>query len=126
MDGTAAVDAFMEALDHPLKADLELARRIILAAGPGVTEHIKWKAPSFCWNGEDRITANLRGRGALMLVFHCGAKVKDAAGFAFDDPYGLMKWPASNRALVTLAPGETEARSAELSDLARRWMRATA
>lgn len=120
------VDGYMVALEHPLKADLERVRAVILGADPGVTEHIKWNAPSFCWNGEDRITANVRGEDALLLVFHKGARSKDTDAFAVDDPGGLLKWAGPDRALVTLKPGEAEARAADLAALALNWMRATA
>lgn len=122
-----SVDALMTALDHPMKPALQRLREIVLGADPAITEHVKWNGPSFCWNGEDRITANVRGRDAVMLVFHRGVAVKDAAGFSFDDPSGLMKWAAPDRAVVTLKlMAEIDARAADLADLVRRWVRATA
>lgn len=121
------VDAFMAELDHPMKPVLTRLREVVLGADPAITEQVKWNAPSFCWNGDDRITANIRGPGAVMLVFHRGVKVKDASGFSFDDPAGLMKWAAKDRATVTFASlDEVESRAADLSDLVRRWVHATA
>lgn len=122
-----SVDALLAALDHPMKPALERLRAIVLAADPAITEQVKWNGPSFCWNGEDRISANVRGPEAVMLVFHRGVKPKDATGFSFDDPAGLMKWAAPDRAVVTLkSTAEVEAAADGLADLARRWMRATA
>ena len=121
-----SVDALMSALDHPMKPALQRLREIVLAADPGITEHVKWNGPSFCWNGEDRITANVRGKDAVMLVFHRGVAVKDVAGFSFNDPSGLMKWAAPDRAVVTLKSlAEVDARADEIADLTKRWMRAT-
>ncbi len=122
-----SVEALLAALDHPMKPELERLRAIVLAADPAITEQVKWNGPSFCWNGEDRIAANVRGKDAVMLVFHRGVAVKDATGFAFDDPTGLMKWAAPDRAVVTLkSTAEIAARAGEIAELARRWMRATA
>lgn len=122
----ANVDDYLAGLDHSLKPALVRLRAIILGAEPGITEHIKWNAPSFCWNGDDRITVNVRGPGAVMLVFHRGVAVKDASGFSFDDPAGLLKWAAPDRGTVTFASlDEVESRASDLTDLARRWMAAT-
>jgi len=95
-----SVDALLAALDHPMKPELERLRAIVLAADPAIIEHVKWNGPSFCWNGEDRIAANVRGRDAVMLVFHRGVKPKDAA--------------------------DIDTRAGELAEVARRWVRATA
>ena len=37
---------FLEGLDHPLKAEIERVRTIILGSNSEITEHIKWNAPS--------------------------------------------------------------------------------
>lgn len=121
-----SVDAFMAGLDHPMKPVLARLREIVLGADPAITEQVKWNAPSFCWNGDDRVTANLRPN-AVLLVFHRGVAVKDAAGFSFDDPAGLLKWAAKDRGTVSFASLEgVESRVEALSDLVRRWMHATA
>jgi hypothetical protein len=74
------VNRFMEELDHPLKGGIERLRAAILASNDRITEHIKWKAPSFCCAGEDRVTFRLYPEDRAQLVFHRGAKVKcDAA-----------------------------------------------
>lgn len=38
------VEAFLAALDHPLKPAIEEVRLIIKGAREGITEHIKWNA----------------------------------------------------------------------------------
>jgi hypothetical protein len=53
------VEQFMAELDHPLKEGVVGLRRAILAADPGITEHVKWNAPSFRYAGEDRVTFHL-------------------------------------------------------------------
>ncbi len=125
-NGPAAVAQFLQTLDHPLKAEVEQLRAIILSADPGITEQIKWKAPSFCYCGDDRVTMRLHPNGGVQLIFHRGAKVKDGTDFAFDDPSGLLQWVAKDRATMmfrTLA--EIAAHKATLEDVVRRWMAAT-
>jgi hypothetical protein len=41
------VNAFMDQLEHPLKAEVQALRAIIKGAHPGITEQVKWNAPSF-------------------------------------------------------------------------------
>ena len=120
------VEQFLRELEHPRKAEIEAVRALVLATHPGVTEHVKWNAPSFCLDGEDRVTMKLQPRNCLQLVFHRGVKVKAGDGFTFEDPSGLLKWVAADRALVTLQDAaELEARGPALARVVRRWMQAT-
>jgi len=45
MVGTKKVDEFMENLDHPFKAEVQIVRDIIKNVNKDITEEIKWKAP---------------------------------------------------------------------------------
>jgi hypothetical protein len=124
--GNQTVDDFLDALDHPLKAEIVAVREMILASNPRVTERIKWKAPSFGYDGEDRVTFKLHPSTALTLVFHRGAKVKDASDFSFTDPSGLLQWVAKDRATVTLRNmAEVEEHGAALIATINAWMDAT-
>ncbi len=115
------VERFMEGLDHPLKDEVERLRSAILDSNDRITEHIKWKAPSFCYAGEDRVTFRLYPEDRVQLVFHRGAKVKgDAADFAFEDDTGLLRWVADDRAVVALR--DAEARQRDLVELVNRWV----
>jgi hypothetical protein len=49
--------------------------------------------------------------------------VKDASGFNFADPTGLMTWPAVDRAIVTFNDLESvERHLPDLIALVNRWM----
>lgn len=100
--GRQAVEDFLMNLEHPFSAEIEEVRKIVLSANKELTEHIKWNAPSFAINGEDRITFNLQGKGFFRLVFHCGAKVRDGKSDArlIEDTTGLLEWAASDRAIA--------------------------
>jgi uncharacterized protein YdhG (YjbR/CyaY superfamily) len=67
---SAAVDQFMVNLDHPFKAEVQAIREIIKGVHDGITEEIKWKAPSFGFRDEYLVTFNLRARDRIHLVFH--------------------------------------------------------
>src|SRR5690349_25107702 len=101
------VGEYLEKLVHQRKADILALRSALLGSNEGITERIRWNAPSFCYRGEDRVTFRLRPDDRLQLVFHRGAKVKDSQSFAFEDDTGLLEWAAPDRAVLTLeAPGD--------------------
>jgi hypothetical protein len=121
------VTDFLEDLDHPMKAGIMQLREAILAANDQITEHIKWKAPSFRYGGDDRVTFNLRPRDRIMLVFHRGAKKRPDDGFDVTDPTGLLTWAAPDRATLTLhSLDEVRAHQEEIVKLVNAWMEATA
>lgn len=99
----AAVDAYIRALDHPLKAELEALRRLILGVHPDIGEGIKWNAPSFHLH-DYFATTGLRANDHVQLVLHTGAKVKALpAPLKIDDDAKLLTWHAPDRASLKLA-----------------------
>jgi hypothetical protein len=76
---TAEVNAFMAALDHPFKAEVQAVREIIMSGHPGIVEQIKWEAPSFSYKGY-LATFNLWAKQHVHLVFHNGAILNDRSG----------------------------------------------
>lgn len=59
----------MEALEHPLKWEIEAVRGIIKSADSRISERIKWNAPSYHYK-EDLVTFHLRATEHVHLVFH--------------------------------------------------------
>src|SRR5215203_1549096 len=115
------VDRFMAGLNHPLKVKIEEHRAAILGSNDGITEHIKWEAPSLCYAGEDRVTFRLYPAERAQLIFHRGARAKsDAADFAFEDDTELLRWVAADRAMVAL--GDAEARQRDLVEIVNWWV----
>lgn len=122
----ADVASFLASLEHPRKAAIERLRRAILDADAGITEQVKWNAPSFCWRGDDRVTMRLQPGDRLELIFHRGAKAKEARGFSFADPTGWIVWAAKDRGqLVITDDKELRARLEALVALVLAWMRTT-
>ncbi|MES2765798.1 MAG: DUF1801 domain-containing protein [Bacteroidota bacterium] len=122
LTGAAQVAGFLKTLDYPLKNVVEAVRAIILSANPGITEHIKWNAPSFCFGGEDRITMNLRSEEFLQLIFHRGAKVKNDA-MEFEDTMDLLVWLSHDRATVKFADmDEVAFKKDTLAEITNRWV----
>jgi hypothetical protein len=120
-----AVDAFLAALEHPRRDEVQRLRDAILGSDGEITESVKWNAPNFRFGGEDRVTFRLRPGDRVQLVFHRGAKVRgDSAAFRFDDPSGLLEWAAPDRGVLTLVDaGDTAAKQSTVVELVRRWVR---
>ena len=119
---------FLDELDHPHKKEIEEVRRIILDANGQLTEHIKWNAPSFCFNGEDRITFNFHSKEGFRLVFHTGAKAKNtiSEGRLFEDKTGLLEWVANDRAIAKFGNFEdVRAKEQALVETVKNWIKAT-
>src|SRR5438046_114416 len=83
------VDAWLRALDHPLKVELQALREIILSTDPRIGEHIKWNHPAFFYTGSMEpidlkeykrylIISNLHSKdGGVLLVFWQGGRIND-------------------------------------------------
>lgn len=123
-----AVTKFIDELDDPEKAIVSLIRGAILESNDAITEQIKWNAPSFCYAGEDRVTFRLKMKDrSAQLIFHRGAKVKDASDFAFDDSSGLFEWAAPDRAVLKIKDlDDAKAKKAAVVKVVNEWMKATA
>ena len=67
---TDQVDEFIEKLDHPFKAEVQMVREIIKNVNIEITEQVKWNAPTFSYKGEYLVTFNLWEKGRIHLVFH--------------------------------------------------------
>lgn len=125
--GHQQVIDFLSTLEHPLKKEVEEVRRIILSVNESITEHIKWNAPSFCYNLEDRITLNLQGKGFFRLIFHCGAKVKTQPDNEriIDDKTGLLEWASNDRAILKLTDwNDLQSKKEQLKEVAAAWIAA--
>lgn len=123
---SAEVDSYMQTLQHPLKEGVQRLRLAILESNGEITERVKWKAPSFCHGGDDRVTFRLHPGDRIQLIFHRGAKVRRDE-FTFEDGTGLLEWLAKDRAVVTLQDmTEVEAKQPRVVALVNAWMTACA
>lgn len=120
------VDAYFDALAPEPRATMDRLRALVRAARPDVTEQIKWNAPSFALDGEDRITFGLTPKGNVRVVVHRGAKAKETAGFSFADPDRLATWPAVDRGVLSFRDGDAVTGNASaITDFFRRWLDTT-
>ena len=121
------VDAFIATSQHVLAHCMQPLRELIHAADKEITEQIKWKCPSFCLNGDDRITYNLSKKDQLLVIFHTGAKGKgktpDKDTFS---NFTFLEWLAPDRAVVKInSLNLILSKKEEFIQLLRLWLKET-
>jgi|JI10StandDraft_1071094.scaffolds.fasta_scaffold07869_9 hypothetical protein len=115
--------AFLAALDHPLKSDIEAVRKLILGADPAIADGVKWNSLSFR-HTDWFATVNLRSKDVIQLVMHTGAKAKDNPKLNIPDENGLLVWLAKDRALATLGAGKTlKANAKAFTAIVKAWVK---
>lgn len=118
------VDAFLAALDHPHKRDIEAVRKIVLGCDPSIADGIKWNAPSFRTT-EWFATTHLRAKVGIGVILHLGAKARDLppGGMAIDDPTALLQWLGKDRAMVTFRDAkDLAAKRSAFEAVVRQWI----
>lgn len=96
------VTVFLKGLDHPLSAEVSVLRKIILETQVELKENIKWNAPNYIYDNEDRVTMKLYPPRQIQLIFHRGAKVKNQPkNKLIHDETGLLVWKENDRAVVS-------------------------
>ena len=119
------VRIYLENLDHPLKSEILKIRDLIFKTNPNLTEQIKWNAPSFCLNGEDKITFNLPPKkDSIQLVFHRGVKKKELPEEKLiNDDSGLLKWATNDRAVIRFTSmQEILENETKLQEVIQKWL----
>lgn len=73
MPTTPEVDVWFDEYDHPMKEAMLRVREIILG-DERMSETIKWKSPTFMYEG-NMASFNPRTKAHVSLMFHTGASI---------------------------------------------------
>ena len=84
MNTSPQVDEFLAKLDHPLKAEIQVVREIILSTDDRMTETVKWGGPTFMFNG-NMATINVKSKKFVNLFFQTGSLIPDRHGILEGD-----------------------------------------
>jgi hypothetical protein len=112
MARNSEVEAWFEALDRPVKSEMLRVREIILAADLRIAESIKWKTPTFSYEGN--LASFNPAKKFVSLLFHEGASIPG------DHPH-LDGDGAHARTMRFADMSEVEGRAAELTAVVRAW-----
>jgi hypothetical protein len=74
MPRAAEVDTFVSELGHPLEAAINAVRDIVLGIDARIVETIKWKSPTFVFEG-NIASIEPRSKKQVSVLFHQGAKL---------------------------------------------------
>ena len=117
-----SVDAYLQQAQHPQIAAIQLLRKAILGCTKGVTEEVKWNAPSFIYAGDNRLTFRLQPGNRVELILHRGSRPKPLGKFRFPDDSGLIRWVASDRGQIVFADlADAKKKLAAITGIARSW-----
>jgi hypothetical protein len=120
------VSAWLAGQTEQNRAGIERLREVVRSVDAPWVETVKWNAPNFALDGEDRVTLGVERRGGWRVVLHRGAAAK-ADGFAFRDASGLEKWPSPDRGVVAIRDlADLDDKATALAELIGRWVRAAA
>jgi hypothetical protein len=97
------VSKFLNEFNHPLKEEIELLRNIILNSNKTLTENIKWNAPNYVVDKNDRVTLKINPPKNILIILHCGAKVQAMpTQKLIDYTCKVLSWKTNDRAIITL------------------------
>ncbi len=82
--GKKEVDKFLQEKSHPLTAEIEQVRKIILDADPRMEECIKWSSPTFMYKG-NMASFFMNAKKFVSLMFHKGAQLPNSSGLLSGD-----------------------------------------
>ena len=84
MSRNSKVDAFLQKKKHPLTAQIQMVREIILMVDDSIQEDIKWQSPIFMYKG-NMASIQMNAKKFVSLMFHKGALIGDNTGFLEGD-----------------------------------------
>lgn len=121
------VSAFLDAMNHPLREEIERLRHLIMNATPGLSENIKWNGPNYCVGENDRITMKIQPPKQIQLIFHRGAKKQDQPkDKIISSTSKLLTWKENDRAIAAFKnSAEIEAGKEELKTIVDAWIKNT-
>lgn len=109
------VDEYLKKKAHPMTAEIERVREIILTTDPTIEETIKWSSPTFMYKG-NMASYFMNAKKHVSLMFHKGAMIKDDSGLLQGDGKEGRTAKFSNLE-------EIESRKTDLERVVREWIR---
>ena len=125
MNKYLTVEEFITDLSDERQQQVQALRALIKTTHPELTEHIKWNAPSYVLDGEDRITFNMHYSDRTMILIHMGATRKEnkKADPIMKDETGLVEWNSDIRGTVSFSSLDEIANSqADLTKILNAWL----
>jgi uncharacterized protein YdhG (YjbR/CyaY superfamily) len=121
------IEEFLNDLTTEKRHQVESLRDLIIKTEPLLVEHIKWNAPSYVLNGEDRITFNIMNKqDVVKIIIHMGVTNKEDKKKEpiMHDESGLIEWSSDIRGVITFNTlEEVTTRLNSLKIIIDNWLR---
>lgn len=114
MNFNPIVDEYLKKKNHPLTAEIQRVREIILATHPAIEECIKWAAPTFVYKG-NIASFFMNAKKHVSLMFHKGALITDLSGLLEGDG-------KEGRVAKFENMDEIEARKSDIEAVIKSWI----
>jgi uncharacterized protein YdhG (YjbR/CyaY superfamily) len=121
------VTEFLNELNHPFRNEIEELRDVILASDKNLVENIKWNAPNYSFENEDRITMRIQPMTTkVQLIFHRGAKKQEQPKERLiANKSKMLLWKENDRVIITFKnKQDIENGKAELEKIISEWLTA--
>lgn len=119
------IDNILNDLAPEKRQQVELLRQIILE-NTDVTEHVKWNAPSYVYNYEDRMTFNLYGDVKILIHMDATRKEDKKGTPIMDDPDHIISWNSDIRGTITFSDlKDVETKREAFISVIQRWLTLT-
>ena len=113
MNENLEVSAWLAELDHPLKEVIEAVRTAFLDADERIAETIKWKSPTFMYEG-NLASSGPKAKKHAAVLFHRGAEIPG--------DHALLQGEGKMARYARFADvASVEAGRRELADVVRAW-----
>ncbi|OOV20055.1 DUF1801 domain-containing protein [Flavobacterium sp. LM4] len=125
---SSEVTEFLNELNHPFRKEIEELRDHILVSNKNLTENIKWNAPNYCFENEDRITMRIQPMTTkVQLIFHRGAKKQEQPkDRLIANKSKMLVWKENDRAVITFKNSqEIKKGKDELEKIINEWIKPT-
>ena len=113
--GAAKVDEYLKKKAHPLNAEIQRVREIIMQTSELVEEDIKWAVPTFMYKG-NIASFFMNAKKHVSLMFHYGASLPDKKGLLEGDG-------AVGRVAKFTDMKDIEKKKAALQSLVKEWIK---
>ena len=115
MNKNPEVDEYLIKKAHPMNAEIQRVREIILGVHPQMQETIKWSSPTFIYKG-NMASYFMNAKKHVSLMFHKGALIQDKTGL-------LEGEGKEGRTAKFANMEEIEKRKADLESVVKEWIR---
>lgn len=114
MNKNPNVDEYLKKKAHPLNAEIQRVREIILNTHPDIEETIKWSSPTFMYKG-NMASYFMNAKKHVSLMFHKGVLIQDETGL-------LQGSAKEGRTAKFSNMADIEKKKANLETVVRAWI----